>query len=143
MANPRLERRGPETVVTTIGTGAGAVKTETRAPHQPSVVRSAVSVGAVSDPNVLARFLREIHAEMDRMRDDTASVLSGAVWLQAVSLKAGTNYIEHRLGRVPKGILTSLPTAAVLGVALPIGLEANRFFGVTTVGAQTVSFLVF
>lgn len=138
MANP-LERRGPQTVVTSLG----GRSTSGSAPTAPNIVRSAVSVGAVSDPVVLSRLIRELQAELDRMRQDSASVLSGAVFLQDINLVPGSNYIKHRLKRAPTGILATVSTGAVLRVALPSTLDAATYFGVTTVASQTVSFLIF
>ena len=143
------ERRGPQTIVTgvtpvtTALTTAPSTITSSKAPQVPAKVQSTVSVQAVSDPKTLARIVRDLHSKMDQMHASNASVTSGAVWLQDVALKAGANYIEHRLSRVPKGILVALSDAAVLRAALPAQFDPSRYFAVTTVGAQTVSMLIF
>lgn len=134
-----LERRGPQTVVA----ARGGVTKAAIAPKQARVVRSSVSTEVVSDPAVLARLLREIHGELDRILTDSASVISGAIFMQDVALVPGTNYVKHRLERTPMGVLVTLSTGAVLRVALPSTLDPKVYLGVTTVAAQTVSFLVF
>lgn len=134
-----VQRRGPQTVVSTVGD----VTTATRAPAPPAAVRSVPTPEGVKEPAVLARALKEIHSELDRAHANSASVLSGAVFMRNVALGIGTTYVEHRLGRTPMGVFAALATSGVLGAALPTGYDPARFFAVASTVVQTCSFLVF
>ena len=134
-----MQRRGPQTVVSTVGD----VVVATRAPAPPAPVRSVPTPDGVKDVSVLARHLSEIHRELDRAHANAASVLSGAVFMRNVALGIGTTYVEHRLGRAPMGVFASLATSGVLGAALPPGYDPARFFAVASTVVQTASFLVF
>lgn len=89
--------------------------------------------------------LAEMAREMDAMRVGESSVLKGATFLQNIILAAGTNYVEHRLGRAPTGILAALSPASPVSVALPSGYDPARYFAVSNplAASLTVSFLVF
>ena len=106
--------------------------------------RSAPTTDSVSDSATLARHLREIHNELDRHRINAASVMSGATFLNGVAIAVGTNYIEHRLGRAPVGVFSTLSTTAqVLNATLPATHDPAKFFAVSSTVVQVVSFLVF
>lgn len=136
----RLARRGPETVVSSV-TGAKVVS---HAPSATPVVRSAPIADAVKSPPTLARLLKELYTELDHIRTQNATVLSGAVFLQDMSLPSGTTYLEHKLGRVPRGVMATLATSTpVFRVALTAAYDPTRHIGVATTTAQTVSLLVF
>lgn len=134
-------KRGPETTVQSVA----GVRTATRSPGIPPVVRSHVTEQHVREPNVLVRLLREIHRELDALRQADASVLSGAVFLAGLSIPNGTSYQEHRLGRTPAGVLPTLATTTFTSAALPPGYDPTRFFAVANSSGATVvaSFLVF
>ena len=139
MASP--SRRGPETTVTTIGT----TRTIARSPGLPPSVRSRLTLENIGDKATLLRLLSEMAREMDAMRIGESSVLKGATFLQGITLANGTNYVEHRLGRTPTGILATLATSAPVSVALPSGYDPARYFAVSNPSAVpvTVNFLVF